>query len=118
MSANDMVNGAGIAALVLDLMFAARVRGAARDAAVARSPAELLAGVGPATRLVLVDLQVAGAVEVVSGVRERAPAARVVAFGPHVMEEALEAAREAGADEVLPRGRFIRELGELIRSAG
>lgn len=108
---------ARIAALTADLMFAARIRGAAAGAAVVQSLARLLERVGPSTRLVLVDLQAREGVETVSAVRSAAPGAEVVAFGPHVAEEALAAARRAGADRVLPRGAFVRQLAELVRAA-
>ena len=39
----------------------------------------------------------------------RAPDARIVAFGPHVDEEAAADARAAGADRVWPRSRFFRD---------
>ena len=106
--------GAPIAALVADLMFAARIRGSAPAARTAQSLPALLAAVGPATRLVMVDVQARDAVAAVRGVRDRAPAARVVAFGPHVAEEALAAVRAAGADDVWPRGRFVRDLPGLV----
>ena len=34
----------------------------------------------------------------------------IVAFGPHVHEALLSAAREAGCDEVVSRGQFSRNL--------
>jgi len=46
-----------------------------------------------------------------------APAARripILAFGSHVDVEILDAAKNAGADEVLPRSRFSRILPALI----
>ncbi|MDX1673540.1 MAG: hypothetical protein R3314_01965 [Longimicrobiales bacterium] len=109
-----MGQGPTIVALVMDLMFASRVRGAAPEAVIARSPAALLEAVGPGTRLVLVDLQARDALEALEGLRDRPSEVRVVAWGPHVMEEALAAAREAGADEVLPRGAFVRQLPQLV----
>ena len=39
----------------------------------------------------------------------------VIAFGPHVMTEALEAAAEAGAGLVMARGAFTARLPDLIR---
>jgi DNA-binding response OmpR family regulator len=42
---------------------------------------------------------------------------RIVAFGPHVHEERLAAAREAGCDEVVSRGRFLSQLDVLISGA-
>ena len=38
----------------------------------------------------------------------------VVAFGPHVDEEALSRARSLGAAQALPRSRFFRRLPELL----
>lgn len=40
---------------------------------------------------------------------------RVVAFGSHVATAQLQAARDAGCDEVLPRSRFSAELPDLLR---
>ena len=109
--------GARIVALVLDLMFGSRIRGVAPDAILAPSPGALVEAVGPATRLVLVDLQAQGALEALEGLAGRSERTRVVAWGPHVMEEALTAAREAGADEVMPRGAFVKALPGLVEEA-
>lgn len=40
----------------------------------------------------------------------------IVAFGPHVETEPLEEARRLGADRVVTRGQFHRELAEILRS--
>jgi DNA-binding NarL/FixJ family response regulator len=114
----DMVEeGVRVAALTADLVFAARIRGAAPGAAAVQSLFRLLEEVGPGTRLVLVDLQARDAVAALERVRERAPEAQVVAFAPHVAEDALSAARAAGADRVLVRGVFVRELPALVQAA-
>lgn len=110
-------NGGGVVALVLDLMFGARVRGVAPGARLVRDPESLADAVGPGTRLVLVDLQVAGALQAVEALADRPAGARLVAWAPHVMEEALAAARAAGADVVLPRGAFVRALPQLVADA-
>ncbi|MGD9693357.1 MAG: hypothetical protein AB7G17_08510 [Phycisphaerales bacterium] len=55
-----------------------------------------------------------------SGVEDRDPRGgggdrvRIVAFGPHVDREALQGARDAGADEVMPRGAFSNHLPDLL----
>lgn len=113
-----MEGGAEIVALVMDLMFGSRVRGAAPNAVLARSPSGLLEAVGPGTRLVLVDLQARGAGEALEGLKDRPSGVRVVAWAPHVMEDALESARAAGADEVMPRGAFVKALPGLVAEAG
>src|SRR5258708_4965135 len=38
----------------------------------------------------------------------------VIAFGSHVATARLQAAREAGCDEVMPRSRFSNSLPELL----
>jgi CheY-like chemotaxis protein len=38
----------------------------------------------------------------------------VIAFGSHVATARLQAAREAGCDEVMPRSRFSSSLPELL----
>lgn len=107
--------GAVIAALTADLMFAARIRGAAPTAVAVHTLPRLLEVVGPATRLVLVDLQAREGVAAVAAVRDEAAGARVVAFAPHVAEDLLAGAESAGADRVVTRGAFVRELPQLVR---
>ena len=113
-----------VVALVADLIFAARVRAAAAAAGVAArttsraSELPVLAGAAE-VRLVLVDLDVRGAdpVAVIRALRaqERSTPLRVVAYGSHVRTDLLGAAREAGADAVMPRSAFVRELPALLR---
>jgi CheY-like chemotaxis protein len=40
---------------------------------------------------------------------------RIVAFGPHVHEQRLAAARQAGCDEVVSRGQFFAQIESLLR---
>jgi CheY-like chemotaxis protein len=40
---------------------------------------------------------------------------RIVAFGPHVHEERLAAAREAGCDLVVSRGQFFSQLETILK---
>jgi DNA-binding response OmpR family regulator len=39
---------------------------------------------------------------------------KIVAFGPHVHEARLAAAREAGCDEVVSRGQFFGQLESIL----
>ena len=41
-------------------------------------------------------------------------ATRVVAFGPHVHEQRLAAARDAGCDLVVSRGQFFAQLDSIL----
>lgn len=105
-----------IVALVRDLMFGSRVRGAAPEAVLVQKSEALLAAVAQGTALVILELEASGSVEIIAAIRAKAPGARVVGFAPHVLEERLAAAREAGA-EVLPRGAFVKRLPELVAAA-
>ena len=44
------------------------------------------------------------------------PPPRLIAYGSHVDEGALAAARAAGFDEVMPNSRFNRELARILQS--
>lgn len=47
-------------------------------------------------------------------VRSADPSIRVLAFGPHVERNALQAARDAGADDVLTRGAFDHQIERIL----
>jgi CheY-like chemotaxis protein len=103
------------------MIFAARIRGAAQVAGTevrfARNPEGLVeAAVG--ARLVLLDLDARwlDVTAVMAALRgdERTAAAQVVAFVSHVRTDAIAAARAAGADRVLARSAFVRELPSLL----
>ena len=66
--------------------------------------------------LVAIDLRtprldVAGVVE---QIRVAAPAALILAGGPHVQRDSLAAAAAAGCDEVVTRGQFEGRLDALV----
>ena len=113
---------AAVAALVgLDVMDRTRVQSAA-DAAgyellVWRNPGAVAAGLAeqrPA--LVFLDLAHPAAHELLGAVT--ASGVPVIAFGPHVDDHALAAARALGARDALPRSRFFRRLGDLFPAVG
>lgn len=52
--------------------------------------------------------------QVVDRLRERFPQARIAAFGPHVQEGRLLAAREAGCEKVLTRGQFNAQVDRWV----
>jgi CheY-like chemotaxis protein len=68
-------------------------------------------------RLVLLDLASPGVdpAQLVPRLRSMHANIAIVAFGPHVHEARLLAAREAGCDEVVTRGQFHRQLAEILR---
>src|SRR3954468_24913704 len=91
-----------------NLMFASRVSGAAAalkiPLQVVATASDLAAKLSAKTRLVIVDLSQPGLdlPQLVGQVRQGSPSARIVAFGPHVNEAELAAAKAAGCDEVMP----------------
>jgi CheY-like chemotaxis protein len=109
--------------LTSDLMFSSRVLGAANALGL---KLQLVAGndvagkLSSECRLVLVDLSLPGLKlsEAIAAIRETAPAAQIIAYGPHVDEQALAAAQAAGADLVLSRGQFDKQYAELLRQLG
>jgi CheY-like chemotaxis protein len=116
--------GSGAVALVADLLFASRIRGVAAlvgvPVATVSTPAALLNNVRTQRpRLILIDLdaRVGDAAALIAELKAD-PELRtllVVAFGSHLDREALQAARSAGADRVLARSAFVRELQPLLR---
>jgi CheY-like chemotaxis protein len=114
--------GNAVVAVVADLIFGARIRGAAQQAGVAvrfvRSSDALLSEAAGA-RLVLLDLETRwlDAPSVIAELKARDTTAgvQVIAFVSHVRADAIESARQAGADRVLARSAFVRELPQLLR---
>jgi CheY-like chemotaxis protein len=109
--------------LSCDLMGMSRVEGAARQAGFdfrflpsVEAVADLCA-MQP-VQLVLIDLATPQ-LDVATLIRRLRSEAvgqvpRTIAFGPHVHESALEAAAAAGCDQVLSRGAFMAQLGNLL----
>lgn len=107
--------------VMTDLMFVVRVGDAVRRAG--RRPMfvgslermRLQAAEGPV--LAIVDLACAG-VDLITAIQElKGLGIPVIAFGAHVDAEALRDAREAGADRVMPRSKFVQELERLVTAA-
>lgn len=90
-----------VVALVTDLMDQSRIRAALPGVTFARDPEQ-----ADGADAVIVDL--GRFAERVAEVRARTTG-RVVAFGSHVDDTALAAARAAGADAVMARSRFFAD---------
>ena len=111
-----------VVAWAADLIFAARIRAAAESSAtllrLVRNGDELLAAArAEHPRLVVVDLESRGdPVAVIAAVKSDPGLARVpvLAYASHVKEDSLAAARSAGADRVLARGAFARDLAGIL----
>jgi hypothetical protein len=96
-----------LVALVDDLMDRSRVSAVLPDTRFVSGPGECAAA-----DTVIVDLSRHG--ESITAVRVSAPAARIVAFGPHVDDEVLARARADGADRVLTRAQFFRDPAAAV----
>ena len=97
-----------------DLMFASRVRGAAEahdwDFQFSASLPEDCEDVG----CVILDLATRSGLtdSIVSDCQNRCPEAKLIAFGPHVHTERLDAARRAGISTVMTRGQFDQQISK------
>ena len=96
-----------VCALVSDLMDRSKISAATRDVSFVRG-ADACADAD----VVIVDLARFG--DQVTAVRAVAPNARLVCFGPHVNEDAAAAASAAGADAVLARSQFFRDVAAAV----
>jgi CheY-like chemotaxis protein len=115
-----------VLAIVDDLMFASKIRSAAGQLGIpvtfARSSAAALDAIREtAPALVILDLNnprtdPLGTVAALK--RDPAmKAIRTVGYASHVLTEVIDAARQAGVDEVLARSAFTARLSEILASA-
>lgn len=108
-----------VVVLTSDLATGSQIHVAAKHVGVACATAlgaKSLMEKAPGSKLVLIDLttpdvNLADIVAVLKGL-ESPPA--VVAFGPHVHVQSLQAAKEAGCDAVLTRGQMHSQAAELM----
>jgi CheY-like chemotaxis protein len=118
---SDTVTHADVLLVSSDLFLGSRIRAVAqaqnRSLDVAGSGAMALERLQSTTyRLVLVDLETPGLqiTELVASCgSDESPA--IIAYGPHVHEQRLETARQAGCDQVLTRGKFDATLPQLLQ---
>jgi DNA-binding response OmpR family regulator len=103
-----------------DLMFAPRVSGAVLAAGwtlreVGTPTAAIASTETDTPRLLIVDLETT-ALDIQGLLSNLPDASRpsVLAFGPHVHHQRLDAAREAGCTMVVSRGRFSSDLPALL----
>jgi len=73
-------------------------------------------GLDPHADVVIVDL--GRGPHQVAEIRTAVPGARLVCYGPHVDDESAAAARDAGADVVMPRSRFFRDPAAAVGLGG
>jgi DNA-binding NarL/FixJ family response regulator len=107
-------------ALVHDLVFQSKLQAAATGVGVplrfARQAPEALQGLAEVS-LVLVDLHLAGALELVQAIRRQQPGLAILGYGSHVDTALLQQALAAGCSRVLPRSAFVQQLPAILREA-
>lgn len=111
----------GSAAVVVgvpDLFFASKISQTAKllgtNIKLVSQP-EALVEKGSAAKLVLIDLAATSLDPLGAIARiKQAGAVRVVAFANHEQSGLMEAARQAGGDEVLTRGAFAADLPRIL----
>ncbi len=106
--------------ITTDLMALSAAEGAATRAGARLKTAAPKVAVTTATelspRVVAIDLtaSIADLPALVDGLREAAPEVTLVAYGPHVHEAKLQAAKAAGCDLVISRGQFHKGFAEIL----
>lgn len=102
----------GVLFLSGDLIFASRVRAAATNHGREFQLSGSIPSQGMDVAFVIVDMSTRSkAIEgLMIACAKWCPAARVIAYGPHVQVAKLKAAREAGVPTVLTRGQFDAAL--------
>ena len=109
-----------VVALPADLIFAARMRGAAASAVnviLARDAADFLTKIRELQpRLAVLDLDRRGLdVEQVVRAVKTTSSTPLLAYVSHVREDLIAVAQQAGADRVMARGAFAKQMGEILR---
>ncbi len=108
-----------VCCVVSDLIFATKIRGTAAalgvEVAVVRDRAAMLAHLDDAATVIL-DLNLDGddAIELIELAGARPAPPKIVAYCAHVDKDLAAAAKEAGADAVMPRSQFVTALPEIL----
>ncbi|MEM9883581.1 MAG: hypothetical protein AAF800_11755 [Planctomycetota bacterium] len=114
-----------------DLIFSTKVRSTAEAMNVASRPARNLdmlqarldrvddGKANDAVTCVVVDLELGDAAfDLIRLAAQHEARPKVIAFGPHVMVDALAGAERAGADLSMARGAFTAQLPEIVAQFG
>jgi hypothetical protein len=100
-----------------DLMFSSRVKSAVERAGKQfQLSGALPQAASEAVEFVIVDLSTRGGAlpNIAEQCAQLCPRAKLIAYGPHVQVDKLEAARQAGIPTVMTNGQFDRSLGSLF----
>jgi CheY-like chemotaxis protein len=121
---SNVSGNAVVLALPADLIFGARIRASAEQAGaavvIAKNPDDLLTRLrAQPVQLVILDLdrRALGITDLITRIKAASPVT-ILAYASHVNESAIAEARAAGADKVIARGAFAKQLVELLRLYG
>ncbi len=110
--------------LVTDLIFSTKITSTAKSLGIPFTAVRSIEKLGEALALspggtLIVDLNITAVdpVAAIQAAKSRPEPPRIIAFLSHVQVELAEAARAAGADQVLPRSAFSARLPELLAGA-
>jgi len=116
-----------IVAVVDDLLFSSKIRGAAQHAGqpihFVRSAAAVVGDIREKQpSLVIFDLDRTSLAPIagIENVKAQPDLAHIplVGFVSHVRADVIDAARRAGIDQVMARSAFVAQLPQLLKSAG
>lgn len=111
--------------LASDLVWATKIKAMAEDLGLAARPVRTLEMLearladSPVTAFIADLEKPEEALAMLARLRgpgsdDKARAIRTIAFGPHIAKDRLQQAREAGADDVMPRGAFDHHLADIL----
>jgi CheY-like chemotaxis protein len=119
----ELSSKSAVLALTADLMFAARVRSTAEAVGtpilLAKNAAEVLQlARAHSPREIIIDLDARNTdvIKLIAELKQEPAISRIpiLAYVSHVREDLIAAARDAGAERVLARGAFVKQLPALL----
>ena len=109
-----------VVAFATDLIFGVKIASTGKSLGatvyMVRSLEEFRTRLQQGARLAIIDLNAAGPdpLEAVRAARAAPSAPRTIAYLSHVQTDLADAARQAGAHDVLPRSAFSARLAEIL----
>jgi DNA-binding NarL/FixJ family response regulator len=116
-----------VLAAVDDFLFRSKIRAVAKHVGVevqfAQTPDEILAqarALKPSLTILDLNSAKADPIATIAALKADAETAagRTIGFASHVHVDLINAARKAGADQVLPRSAFAGNLADILSGAG
>lgn len=106
--------------LASDLMWATRIKALADDLKIPARPVrniEMLDArlADSQVQALIVDLESEVAIPLIQHLRAAKPSIPITCFAPHVKKDVMQAARDAGAHQVMPRGAFDANMATILQ---